>query len=162
MPQNALPFQYEVDESGATTGWAGLCLFAALFEKLGLLDAARAEIGLRQNGWDDGLMTLALALLNIAQRPAEGTTASAASLQRRPCGHCAYSGRALAAYQRSKWPRTISITRWSARSMPSRCPPTTPAPTTTPQRAPEWRIEALLPARRSRGMSSNLILWLFR
>ena len=65
MPQNALPFQYEVDESGATTGWAGLCLFAALFVKLGLLDAARSEIGVRQDGWDDGLMTLALVLLNI-------------------------------------------------------------------------------------------------
>lgn len=65
MPQNPLPCQYEIDESGATTSFAGLPLFSGLFVALGLLDAARAELGLRENGWDDGLMVLALVLLNV-------------------------------------------------------------------------------------------------
>lgn len=65
MPQKPLACQYEIDGSGATTSFAGLPLFSALFVMLGLLDAARAELGLRENGWDDGLMTLALVLLNV-------------------------------------------------------------------------------------------------
>ena len=44
---------------------AGLLLFSALFVVLGLLDGAREHVGLRQGGWDDGLVLLALVLLNL-------------------------------------------------------------------------------------------------
>lgn len=63
--QGLLALRYEVDRSGEATAYAGAPLYLELALVSGLVQAITRHVRLRQAGWDDVAVILALVLLNL-------------------------------------------------------------------------------------------------
>ena len=65
VTQKRLPFQYEAETSSETTAFAGLPLYFELAVVSGVVDSIKQHVKLKQAGWEDASIVLAIVLLNL-------------------------------------------------------------------------------------------------